>query len=421
MKPRKQLRKRTSTASTAPSSISLDDNSAEDVSEVKTLLYDDTDSDPWSDDNLRQVVELWKLTEEEQSNMRELQTELADIQHWKNDPFEVVRYFREYRSVKKASHMFRRMVEWRIEEKIDTFLETYGDPPKLFHYLPTFLCEGLDREGDPIYVERTGASDPYGLVCAYGGIEPLADYTEFIREMTTTRNPHRKPGEYCWQRDYYEPLMGRRMTQFTVIMDMEGLNPRHLRGGLLGLLKRMARISQDMYAGFGKRVIILRAPSIFQWGWNKVVKHFFDEHIRNIIVFSSADDYLDVLDQYVDLKVLPECLAPGHGTGQAMPGYFQKIHLEGGMVPKQEDYVPAIVEDLQMSPSLEEDITVDGANSVASTCSTRHAPKVGVKSSKLLVGVTSSILLKGIWEGDEEEEEEPVSPRTQVTVLSEQY
>ena len=294
----------------------------------------------WSDGNFQEMAQLWKLSDEEQTNMRELQRLLADINHWKNDPFEVVRYLREYRSVQKAAHMFRRMVEWRISHQIDTFLDTYGEPPRLFHYLPTFLCQGLDRDGDPIYVERTGSSDPYGLVLAYGGVEPLAQYTAFIREMTTTRR--RTPtGRYCWQRDYYEPLMKRRMTKFTVIMDMQGLSARHLRGGLLGLLKRMARISQDFYAGMAKRVIILRAPAIFEFGWNHIVQHFFDHHIRELIVFSNAENFMEVLDTYIDLTVLPPCLAPGHGRGKAMPQYFTKIHLQGGFIPKDCDYVAA--------------------------------------------------------------------------------
>ena len=205
----------------------------------------------WSDAQFQEMARLWNLTEKEEWQMLDLKDQLSDLDHWKNDPFEVVRYLREYRCPKKALHMFRKMVEWRWQEDIDTFLDRYGDPPPLMHYLPVFLCQTLDRDGDPIYVERTGASDPYGLLCAYG-IDALADYTQFIREMTTSRrhahgSSASSSARYCWQCDYYEPLLQKRMTQFTVIMDMEGLNYRHIRGGLLSLLKRMARISQGTF------------------------------------------------------------------------------------------------------------------------------------------------------------------------------
>ena len=89
----------------------------------------------------------------------------------------------------------------------------------------------------------------------------------------------------------------------------------------------------DYYAGMAKRVILLRAPAIFEWGWNHVVKHFFDPHVRDMIVFTGPDDYLQIMDQYIELTVLPGCLAPGYGTGKAMPGYFETIHLEGGPIP----------------------------------------------------------------------------------------
>ena len=177
------------------------------------------DDEIWSDANFQSMSQLWKLSAIEQDQMRELQNLLSDVSHWKNDPYEVIRYLREFKSVKKAAYMFRRMVEWRMSNQMDSFLDRYGDPPRLFHYLPIFLCQEFDRDGDPIYVERVGSSDPYGLVLAYGSIEPLAEYTSFIREMTTTRRST-VDGRYCWQRDYYEPLMKRRMTQFTAVMDM---------------------------------------------------------------------------------------------------------------------------------------------------------------------------------------------------------
>lgn len=356
------------------------------------IIATPTYEERWNSWNFEEMAELWELSDKERQDMKELQSIICDINHWKNDPYEVVRYYREYRTVEKAAHMFRRMVEWRLENDVDSFMERYGDPPPLFHYLPTFLCEGMDRDGDPIYVDRTGAADPYGLVLAYG-IEALAEYNQFIRELTTSRRTT-PSGPYCWQRDYYEPLYKRRVTQFTVIMDMQDLAPRHMRGGLLGLLKRVVRISQDMYSGFGKRVIIYRAPAIFEWGWNHIVKHFFDQRIREIITITSPEDYLQLTEKYIDLEVLPECMAPGTGKGKAMPGYFENVRLEGGMLPDRNG--PVTKDHFALTETDKENLGLSSGN----------------------VNTSARLLFRGQWDTEDQVDPSKGGAQTQISVFA---
>ena len=53
--------------------------------------------------------------------------------------------------------------------------------------------------------------------------------------------------------------------------------------------------------------------------WN-TVKHFFDEGTVDKMTFSSSKTALKVLSAYVDLEVLPDCLAPGIGKGRGIEG-----------------------------------------------------------------------------------------------------
>lgn len=67
--------------------------------------------------------------------------------------------------------------------------------------------------------------------------------------------------------------------------------------------------------------------------WN-VAKHFYDSRVHHKFVFSSHDDYLEVLGEYMDLDVLPSVIYP-EGTGTQMPGFFELIHMEGGLIPEE--------------------------------------------------------------------------------------
>ena len=68
-----------------------------------------------------------------------------------------------------------------------------------------------------------------------------------------------------------------------------------------------------------------------------MVKHFFEPHIRDMLIVTTQDDYLDVLARDIDLEVLPPEIAPGVGRGRGMPGCFENIHWEAGPIPSREE------------------------------------------------------------------------------------
>lgn len=257
-------------ASHHPNETSLDADASEDTGECNTVLS------LWSEANFSEVVKIWKFDDEAKTKLKSLGQSLSDVDHFKNDPFEVVRFLVEFEmDTQKSEEMFRKMVDWRREKNMDTFMERYT-PPEVLFYSPMFMIDGLDREGDPVMVQRHGKLDAIGV---YNRIGPdaMLEGAIFLGELISTRR-NGYPEEYKWQENYYEPLAGRRFTQFTVILDLDGLSAKHIRPTLLGLLKENARVSQDMFPGLSKRALVIRAPKIFRMAWyvhNFIGAHFF--------------------------------------------------------------------------------------------------------------------------------------------------
>jgi hypothetical protein len=279
----------------------------------------------WNDESVAQVADWWGMTEKDVGKLWQLHDRLTDVTHWKNQPNEVVRYLRDaHGNVKNSEAKFRRMVDWRISEEVDDIVTDYVLPhPLMQRYLPTTVLEGCDKEGDPIWLERVGAADSWGLLKAFGH-DDLIRYAVYIREVCIR-------GE--WARDYQRRRNGRPPMRATAIIDLEGLNWSHLKPGLLPLLRDGLHIVQEYYCGFGKKVIVIRAPALFSVVW-KVAQHFCGENLKNMMVFATKENYLEVLKEYVDLEMLPPCIYPqGKGRGGvAMPN-----HLAGGKVPPKEE------------------------------------------------------------------------------------
>lgn len=125
-----------------------------------------------------------------------------------------------------------------MANNVDTILEDYTPPPVLMDYCPSAILYGLDHDGDPIYLERAGATDAAGLLTHFGH-KALIRHVIWLRELC---------GRGAWIKDH-EERMGRPITQVTIVYDLEGLNVRHLRPGVLPLFAHMMRLTQDNYTG----------------------------------------------------------------------------------------------------------------------------------------------------------------------------
>lgn len=202
---------------------------------------EDRVEDRWSQHNLEHIRELWQLTDEQFNELCLFQDKIIDLDHWKNNPYEAIRFVTGPQGYDKAEELFRSMIDWRLDNNIDTILDDYKSPKVLFDYLPSAILAGCDKEGDPIYLERGGAIDGHGLLNKYGQ-ERLMKHICWSRELAFRGR---------WINDY-EQKMGKPPTRLTIVYDLQGLSARHLKSGVLPFLNECMMLTQRRYNGIAK-------------------------------------------------------------------------------------------------------------------------------------------------------------------------
>jgi hypothetical protein len=303
-----------------------------------------TSDDRWSPEAISEVVKQWELTEQEQTDLLTLRDQLlkddsdnsSDPEksngaaayelvksHPKNRPSEVVRFLRARPGkVDVAESMFRAMIAWRIENKVDSILQDYQPDQKMLDYYPGAILQGLDQQGDPVYVGRIGATDGAGILKRYGK-EEMIRHAIWMRELVST-------GEWIQR---YEQEQTRPVRRITLIEDLEGLSVMSMMNNraLLSVYGEIMRLDQDNYPETAKKLLIIRAPTIFRMVW-AVFKHFFDAGVVQKMVFCGTSGYEKVLEEYLDLSILPDAVV-AQGQGKATEGMPSKF--EGGPLPKE--------------------------------------------------------------------------------------
>ena len=277
---------------------------------------DNISTDYWNETSVASVAKLWDLSATEREALIGLGTKLSRDydNHRKTKPSEIVRFLRARpNDVKDAEEMFRNMMEWRQEHRVDTILQDYTPPQELLQKYPGAVLRGVDRDGDPIYVGRVGVTDGVGMLRNYGHDE-IIKHAIWIREMVSTGS---------WIQDYENHAVNetpRIIKRITIIEDCHGISlSTHMNRQLLNAYSDVMRLDQDNYPETAKRLIIIRTPVIFRLVWS-IIKHFFDKGVVDKMIFAGSSDYQEVLRQYMDLEVLPEEIAPGIGKGAAIPG-----------------------------------------------------------------------------------------------------
>ena len=275
-----------------------------------------TTTSKWSLQNLQGAATLWDLTPEETTNLQTLRDNLEDIAHPKNDPYEVARFLKEYGDVAVVERNFRKMISWRLKNEVDTLLQQ--GRPEIQSYFPAGVLEGVDHDGDPIHLERTGVADT-SAVLRHFGYDAMYEHAIWLREAQSNADTE-------WQKNY-ERTQGHKVKQFTIIMDMAGLSRKNMSPILLTLGQEVSRMVQDNYSGFTKRIIFLRSPAIFRFAFN-TFKPFIDDNMKERIVFANGENYCSELEKYLDTSVLPKEVCPENGQGRSVQEF--NTRWEGG-------------------------------------------------------------------------------------------
>ncbi|XP_071975909.1 SEC14-like protein 5 isoform X2 [Engystomops pustulosus] len=198
-------------------------------------------------------------------------------------------------NLEKAREMLCQSLSWRKQYQVDYILQTWRPPPILEEY----YAGGWhyhDRDGRPLYILRLGQIDTKGLLKAVGE-EAILRHVLSINEEGQRR---------C---DENTHLFGQPIRSWTCLVDLEGLNMRHLwRPGVKALL-RIIEVVEANYPETLGRLLIVRAPRVFPVLWT-LVSPFINENSRRKFLIYSGNNYQGpggVCD-YLDKEIIPDFL-----------------------------------------------------------------------------------------------------------------
>ena len=213
--------------------------------------------------------------------------------------------------LEKSREMLSQSLLWRKKYQVDKILSEYQPSPVLQQYFPGGW-HNTDKWHRPLYLLRLGQMDVKGLVKSVGE-EGLLRHTLSICEegLRLTEEATREHGQ---------PI-----TTWTLLVDLEGLNMRHLwRPGIKTLLT-IIELVENNYPETMSHVLIIRAPRVFPILWT-LVSTFIDDHTRSKFLFYGGNDYQGPggLVDYMSSDFIPDFLG----------GKCKSDVCEGGLVPK---------------------------------------------------------------------------------------
>ncbi|XP_056143221.1 SEC14-like protein 1 isoform X3 [Lampris incognitus] len=211
----------------------------------------------------------------------------------------------------KARELLCQSLTWRKQHQVDFLLDSWEQPQLLQDYY-TGGWHHYDRDGRPLYILRLGQMDTKGLVRTLGE-EALLRQVLSINEEGL---------RHCEENTR---VFGRPISCWTCLVDLEGLNMRHLwRPGVKALL-RIIEVVEANYPETLGRLLILRAPRVFPVLWT-LVSPFINENTRRKFLIYAGNDYQGPggLVDYIDKELIPDFLG-----GECMCEI-----PEGGLVPK---------------------------------------------------------------------------------------
>ncbi len=256
---------------------------------------------------------LGELTPMQESKLVQLKSRVAELLKGKvpSDPV-FLRFLRARDfNVEKAREMLSQSMIWRKKHGVDKIQSDYRMPAVIKDYFPG-AWHFHDKEDRPLFILRLGQMDVKGIIKSVGE-EGLTRLTLHICEeglRLTEEAAHR---------------LNKPISTWCLLLDLEGLNMRHLwRPGMKALL-HIIEICESNYPETLGRVLIIRAPRVFPIMWT-LVSPLIDETSREKFLFYGGNDYQESggLVDYIDTDHIPEWL--GGPCKSGIP--------EGGLVPK---------------------------------------------------------------------------------------
>ncbi|MFH4976530.1 hypothetical protein AB6A40_003239 [Gnathostoma spinigerum] len=211
--------------------------------------------------------------------------------------------------VARASEMVQKSLLWRKQFGVDKILEEFEPPAVFAQYFPGCWHHN-DRQGRPLFILRLGLLDVKGLLRTVG-LETIVKFTLSIMEEGLLKTAEATK------------RLGVPISQWTLLLDLEGLSMRHLwRPGIQALL-RIIEMAENHYPETMGLVLIARAPRVFPVLWT-LISPFIDENTRKKFMISAGESVSAEISNYIEEQFVPDFLG---GSCICLAG-------EGGHIPK---------------------------------------------------------------------------------------
>uniref|UniRef100_A0A0K0ESX1 Col_cuticle_N domain-containing protein n=1 Tax=Strongyloides stercoralis TaxID=6248 RepID=A0A0K0ESX1_STRER len=268
---------------------------------------------------------LGQLTPLEESRLCELKYGLQDVSKGKlpNDAH-LLRFLRARDfDVSKARDMVISSLLWRKQHNIDKILHEFTPPSVLKQFFPG-SWHYKDKCGRPLYIIRLGHMDVKGILRAVG----LNVLTKFI--LSICEEGLEKTTEATKE-------LGKPISTWTLLVDLEGLSMRHLwRPGVHALLK-IIEIVEANYPETMGLVLITRAPRVFPVLWT-LISPFINENTRKKFMVNSNEHIVKDLKKYIDENYLPTFLSGNCFFSASSGGHVPKnLYLPSTNLLNEED------------------------------------------------------------------------------------
>jgi CRAL/TRIO domain len=177
-----------------------------------------------------------------------------------------------------------------------------------------------DKQGRPIYLERTGSCDPSMM-------QSLVDLDKLERHHIYTQETDVRG--LC---ALASKAAGRAIVATTSILDMNGISMKVAGAEARAFVKRCSAIDSANYPETLGTMLIINAPGIFTAIWS-MVKGFLDERtVAKIQILGGPSSWMPKLEELVDKDKIPEeyggtLKIPG---GLFKPSRTNKVQLSAG-------------------------------------------------------------------------------------------
>ncbi|KAM7297430.1 SEC14-like protein 1 [Ixodes scapularis] len=222
-------------------------------------------------------------------------------------------------NLEKAREMLCQSLVWRKKYQVDRILSTYDLPQVVKEYFPGGWHHH-DKDGRPMYVLRLGQVDMKGFIKSIGE-QGLVKLTLHLCEEGLKRT------------EEATLKTGKPISSWTCLLDLEGLNMRHLwRPGMRALLHIIEMMEANYPETMG-RCLVVRAPRVFPILW-ALVGTFINDNTRAKFTFFADGNHTPTgLAEFLDPAHVPDFLG----------GPCQTSIPDGGLIPKnlymsEEDY-----------------------------------------------------------------------------------